>query len=161
MKKQLLNALIAVILLLIPNVNFGQTPDNGMISLNTGVALDGRVLTTTGALITNSINAVASVVPFNYTPLSVPSPDAANANETVTIYPNPFNTSATIRINGASQIKKIELRIYNILGKEVIKTTPTKQLTTLETRNLPSGMYFYKVMDNDKTIQSGKLFSQQ
>jgi hypothetical protein len=46
------------------------------------------------------------------------------------------------------------------LGKEVINKTITKQLTTLETSNLPSGIYFYKVIGNDKIIQSGKLISQ-
>jgi hypothetical protein len=37
----------------------------------------------------------------------------------------------------------------------------TKQLTTLEMGNLPSGIYLYKVIGNNKTIQSGKLISQQ
>ena len=54
-----------------------------------------------------------------------------------------------------------ELRIYNVLGAEVMNTTITKQLTTLETSNLPSGIYFYKITGKNKTIQSGKLVSQQ
>jgi hypothetical protein len=135
--------------------------NNGALGvLNTGVKLDGRALTTTGALTTTAINAVATMIPSNCVPVSVPSLDAANTSEAVTIYPNPFSTSITIMINDASQIKEVELRIYNVLGAEVMNTTLTKQLTTLETSNLPSGIYFYKVIDNDKTIQSGELISQ-
>jgi len=79
----------------------------------------------------------------------------------VTFYPNPFTTSIDIMINDGSQINKVELRVYNVLGKEVINTIITKQITTLKTSNLPSGIYLYKVIGNNKTIQSGKLISQQ
>jgi hypothetical protein len=135
--------------------------NNGALGvLNTGVKLDGRALTTTGALTTTAINAVATMIPSNCAPVSVPSLDAANTNEAVTIYPNPFSTSITIMINDASQIKEVELRMYNVLGKEVMNTTLTKQLTTLETSNLPSGIYFYKITGKNKIIQSGRLISQ-
>jgi len=77
------------------------------------------------------------------------------------IYPNPFSMHITVSINDASQINNCELRIVNILGAEMMNTTITNQLTTLETNNLPSGIYTYKVISNDKTIQSGKLISQQ
>ncbi|MFA4862935.1 MAG: ice-binding family protein [Bacteroidales bacterium] len=132
--------------------------NNGAISLNNGVTLDGRSLTTTGALNTSAITAT---MPPGCNPTGIAPFDAANTNEAVTIYPNPFSTSTTIMINDASQIKEVELRMYNVLGKEVMNTTLTKQLTTLETSNLPSGIYFYKVISNNKIIQSGKLVSQK
>ena len=80
---------------------------------------------------------------------------------TVNIFPNPFTTSINIFSNNEFQNNNYELRIYNFSGKDVINITITKQLTTLETSHLPSGMYFYKVIDNDKIIQSGSLISQQ
>ena len=76
------------------------------------------------------------------------------------IYPNPFNAFTTIKMNDGSNIIKTELRIYDILGADVINTILTNQITTLETNNLPSGIYFYKVIQNDKIIQTGKLISQ-
>jgi hypothetical protein len=78
-------------------------------------------------------------------------------NIAVAIYPNPFTTSLNIMVNDAAQINNSELRIFNVLGEEVIYTTITKQLTTLVTSNLRSGFYFYKVIGKDKIIQSGKL----
>jgi hypothetical protein len=79
----------------------------------------------------------------------------------VTIYPNPFTRSLFIRINDLSQIYNCELRIYNALGKEVLHTAITKELTTIETRHFLSGIYLYKVIANGKDIQSGKLISKQ
>lgn len=85
------------------------------------------------------------------------------------IYPNPCSTSATIVIHDASQIKNFELKVYTILGTEVLNTILTKELTILETGNLSPGIYYYKlvqsgvdgVVGNSKTLQSGKLISKQ
>lgn len=85
---------------------------------------------------------------------------SGNANNAVTFYPNPFTTSLDVIINDASQINNSELRIYNVLGAEVVNITVTKKITTLETGNLPSGVYFYQMTGNNKTIQSGRLVSQ-
>ena len=123
--------------------------------VNTGIVLDGRALTKTGTITTTAMHAA---IPSACIPTSVTSFEVQN--EAVTIYPNPFNTSTTIMINDASQIKNCELKMYNVLGAEVMNTTITKQVTTLETNNLPSGMYFYQVIGNDKTIQTGKLIAQ-
>jgi len=136
--------------------------NNGALgALNTGVMLDGRALTTTGALTTDAINAVATMIPSNCATVGIPSPDETNTNEAFTIYPNPFLTSMTIMINDASLIKEIKFRMYNILGEEVMNTIISKQLTTLKTGNLPSGIYFYKLSDNNRTIQIGRLVSEQ
>ncbi|HEY5508261.1 MAG TPA: ice-binding family protein [Paludibacter sp.] len=132
--------------------------NNGAIDLTTGVTLDGRALTTTGALGTTAITAT---MPPGCNPIGISPFNTGNTNEAFTIAPNPFSTSTTIIVNDASQINNCELRIYNVMGVEVMNTTLTKQLTTLETRFLPSGIYFYKITGKNKTIQSGKLVSQQ
>ena len=86
---------------------------------------------------------------------------SGNTIEIVTIYPNPFKTSLEMKINDAAQMDKAEVEIYDVLGAEVISTIITKQITTIETSNLPSGVYIYKVISNHKVVQSGKLISQQ
>ncbi|MBU1719359.1 MAG: DUF3494 domain-containing protein, partial [Bacteroidetes bacterium] len=121
--------------------------NNGALgAINTGVDLDGRALTTNGALTTTAINSVATMIPLNCSTLDVLSADEANAM--VTIFPNPFSSYTTISINEISQITNAELRIYNILGSEILSSGITKQLTTLNTSGLTSGMYFYKVVLN-------------
>lgn len=79
-----------------------------------------------------------------------------------TMYPNPFSTSLTMMINDTSQTTHYTICIYNAQGEEVTNTIVNKQLTVFETGNLSSGVYFYKMLDNNtQAIQSGKLVSQQ
>ena len=87
--------------------------------------------------------------------------DNGNTNNAISIYPNPFTNSITIKINDALLNNEFELIVYNALGTEVVNTIITDQTTTLETGKLPSGIYFYTVASNGKTIQSGKLVSQK
>ena len=132
--------------------------NNGALgAINTGVTLDGRALLTTGALTTA---AVTVNIPTDCEqPTAIGSFNSGAENDAVTIYPNPFSSSLDVIINDSRQISKCELRLYNVLGKEVMNSKVTKQLTRLETSNLPSGIYFYKIIGNNKTIQSGKLIS--
>ncbi len=129
-------------------------------TLNTGVTLDGRALTTTGAITTTAVNAIATMIPSNCGTVNIPLPDAININEIVTIFPNPFSTSISIMINDESEINTAELWIYNVLGEEVLFTTVAKKITTLETNNFSSGMYFFKIINNNTILQSGKLIAQ-
>jgi len=87
--------------------------------------------------------------------------DAGDTTNAVTIYPNPFTSSIDIKVNDASKMINYELKIFNILGEEVMNTLITKDITTLKTSNLPSGIYMYEVNSNNQTIQSGKLISKQ
>ena len=135
--------------------------NNGALgALNTGVQFHGRALTTTGALTTNAIDAVATMIPSGCVPVGIPAVDEGNTQDAVTIVPNPFITSTTVIINEASLIKALELKIYNLLGEEVMMTILTKKVTSLETSNFQPGIYFYKIISGHKTIQSGRMISQ-
>jgi hypothetical protein len=134
--------------------------NNGALgAINTGVVIDGRALTTNGALSTTAIT------------ITLPSPCAgptgiANLNneflnKTISIYPNPFSSSITIDVSNFGINNRTELVIFNALGEQVVNTTITKQSSIIQTNNLTSGIYFYKVLENNKTIQSGKLISNQ
>ncbi len=134
--------------------------NNGALgALNTGVVLDGRALTTTGALTTTAITTTASNIPGNCITVGI------NGNEkginTVTVFPNPFTDYTTIQINDASFNEEVELRIYNVHGEEIMNGIIFKQTTTISTSNMPSGIYFYKIISDQKIIQTGRLISQQ
>lgn len=78
----------------------------------------------------------------------------------VTFSPNPFREFVTIKINNASPNNKYELKVYNILGTEVLKATILYQITTLDAKYLSSETYFFKLFNNNELIKSGKLISQ-
>jgi len=130
--------------------------NGAMGAVNTGVTFDGRALTTTGALTTTAMNATATMIPADCATMGIQSVD--ELSNTIKIYPNPFNSSITI--NEVPGIGRYEMRVYNIIGIEVINTIIDRQTTTLQTNELPAGIYFYKISLNDKIIQSGKLISE-
>jgi hypothetical protein len=128
--------------------------NNGAVSLKKGTTINGRVYTTNGAFTTDSV--VTTMAPI-CTPTGINTFDKADA---VNIYPNPFTNQLNIELN-ALQINKCQLVIYNVLGAEVMNTNVFAQNVILETNVLPSGVYFYKVINDNKVIQTGKLVSQK
>jgi hypothetical protein len=133
--------------------------NNGAINLLTGTILDGRALSTTGAVSTAAINGIATSIPANCLTVGIASQDNANANK-VDFYPNPFTTSMVVSINAASKAGSNVLKMYNALGTLVMQVALTEAITTLDT-DLPPGVYFYRVSGANGAIQSGMLISQQ
>ncbi len=133
--------------------------NNGAVgAFYTGVELDGRFLITAGALTTA---AITTTMPPKCITTGLPSLENASKTAAVTVYPNPFNTSTAVLINDGVPVGQCEWKLYNVLGAEVMSTKLTKQLTTLETTNLAAGIYFYRVTEDDKLVQAGKLVSQK
>ena len=75
----------------------------------------------------------------------------------VNIYSNPSKVLINIAIVDPTKIQNGELKLYDIEGYEVNNIALKSKLTTINTSNYPTGIYFYKVLCNDKIIQSGKL----
>ena len=66
------------------------------------------------------------------------------------VYPNPFNPSTTIEFY-LPESKYVELKIYNLLGKEVaapvaMKLTQGNHSYQFDGKNLPSGVYYYQLL---------------
>jgi hypothetical protein len=69
-------------------------------------------------------------------------------------YPNPFNPTTKIKYSipagGTSLMKFVQLKVYDILGREVSTLvneakTPGNYKVIFNARNLPSGVYFYRI----------------
>lgn len=72
------------------------------------------------------------------------------------IFPNPFSSSTTIKLN--KTIKNIELELYNLLGQKIKTITNISgQTITLNRENLPNGLYFIRLTQDNKVIASEKL----
>src|ERR1035437_113992 len=131
--------------------------NNGALcAINTGVILNGRALTTNGAL---TSAAITSILPANCIQTDVKSINNDITSQLLSISPNPFKSFITIGLS-ASIKYGYELTVYNQLGEMVVESIITEQTTILKTSQLESGIYFYKVTDNGKFVQSGKLISQ-
>lgn len=76
-----------------------------------------------------------------------------DAEELVNIYPNPSNNYITV----ISRENNCKLDIYNVAGQKCIEVTLNKKVT-VDIENLDTGIYIYKVLDNnDNILEKGKL----
>ncbi len=73
--------------------------------------------------------------------------------QTLLLSPNPFTTQATLTIQGIKNENQKSLSVYNLLGQVVQNIFVGKDKEVIIHRNnLPSGMYFYKLIDDSKTV---------
>jgi hypothetical protein len=87
--------------------------------------------------------------------------NAAGAT-TVIIYPNPFNTSATIAVQDENgiQLSGMNFILYDMVGKEVMRIDNMNAQTQFSREQLSGGLYFYKVFDKQNIIGKGKVMIQ-
>lgn len=70
----------------------------------------------------------------------------------IKIYPNPVKNTLTIEAKGSIN----KLSVFNILGQEVMVSSPKTNTTTLQTNSLQKGVYIVKT-DIDGTISTSKI----
>ncbi len=103
-----------------------------------------------GANWVNSLRGIRSYSPMTTIKYYV---NTINAYYLSDNYPNPFNPSTTIEFT-LPQPEFVELKVYNILGKE-ISTLVSKKFNsgnhtyTFDGKNLASGVYYYQLVAGD------------
>lgn len=82
--------------------------------------------------------------------------DENNTEKDVFIFPNPFSSTTTVQTDNV--FKDATLIVYNLHGQQVkqIKNI-SGQTVTLHRDNLPMGLYFIHLTQDNKTITTGKL----
>jgi len=79
----------------------------------------------------------------------------------VNVFPNPFRTATTIFIDGKISDSPLEIRMHDILGREVKRIDEIRsRVINIASGNLPSGLYFISIIREDKTIDSRKVLVQ-
>ena len=90
------------------------------------------------------------------TPGTANNPNSINHNEIegFSVYPNPVNDGNILIKTTGSSTK--EVNIYNVLGEIVYSTTFTGTQTTINLKNMHTGIYVIKVQEGTK-VSTGKL----
>lgn len=79
-------------------------------------------------------------------------------NNLLSISPNPLNTFATIEFkNNKLNLQNTKMILFDVLGKEIKKIEIDSYKTIFEKGELNSGIYFYKVLNQNQIISTGKL----
>ncbi|MEI6817714.1 MAG: T9SS type A sorting domain-containing protein [Bacteroidota bacterium] len=85
--------------------------------------------------------------------INVGIPSINLENGIILLSPNPFSTQATLTFQGIKNENNKSLFVYNLLGQDVQNIfVGNNNEVIIHRNNLPSGMYFYKLMDDNKTV---------
>ena len=81
------------------------------------------------------------------------------SNESILVYPNPFNESATIEINSDKNNGQMKFRMYDLLGKNIVEyiIPANSNKFLIHKNNLSKGMYFYSLINEEEVIETGKI----
>jgi hypothetical protein len=131
--------------------------NNGAIKFNTGSTNTGGLYTTNGAL--NTADIFDSIPTPPCISVDINHKENKSAREIASIYPNPFNNSTQIQLHNIDQFSGSTLCIYDILGTQVVNRVLTKETTKFE-MNFPKGMYYYKIIFQNTSVQTGTMISQ-
>jgi hypothetical protein len=77
----------------------------------------------------------------------------------INIGPNPFSEAFNISISEVNN-HNYELEIYDITGKIVFTKKDLQKSNHISLHNLNRGMYFYKIVDNNQPVRTGKLIKE-
>jgi hypothetical protein len=82
------------------------------------------------------------------------------AAPTLTVFPNPSQGQLTVQLTGQMG-QDYKLRLTNILGREVrllaLRPEQAPVGLTVDLAGLPSGLYFYSLLVNDKVVSTKRL----
>ena len=107
----------------------------------------------------NEADSVCATVRFTASPVGIQDVFLGNQSGISESYPNPAKTFAKINYALAAGWKKAEIVVYSMLGSKVraVRLTDDQGTYKMNVSSLPSGMYFYTLVVDDKDISTKKM----
>lgn len=103
-------------------------------------------------------NGIASKTVENILQESCPNNGIENiiSSDNIILSPNPFSVQSNLQINGS--LENASVVLYNQFGQAVKQITNiTGQSVIIQRDNLPSGLYFVRLVENNKVIITKKI----
>ena len=116
--------------------------------------------------VTNSYGCTSTSTAFYLLDLGI---NQIKMNNTVFVYPNPFDEQTTLYFNSYNSVHNSFLLIYDLMGREVKRIPVNQNKTIINKEDLAMGMYFYNLIttspdsgnnSQSEIIANGKLVIQ-
>jgi hypothetical protein len=78
----------------------------------------------------------------------------------IKIFPNPFKSELNIQLPIDQDVAEKDFQIYNSIGQLVREFEIKNHSFTIDMKNLLGGIYFYKIIEKGKILDSGRLVSE-
>lgn len=104
------------------------------------------------------LNGEIEVLDVELESVSVGLNEAITGSAILTVYPNPFKSSATVEYNISAGSGSSYLSVYNMMGVEVERLTLARDRGSISFGSkLASGFYLVKITSGDNVISSGRI----
>lgn len=70
----------------------------------------------------------------------------------VTVFPNPGRNNLNIK----TDLQSAKVMVFDLFGRVICNQEITKDITSIDAENWPSGIYFWKVVSNNREVETGK-----
>jgi hypothetical protein len=70
----------------------------------------------------------------------------------VTVFPNPGCNNLNIK----TDLQSAKVMVFDLFGRVICNQEITKDITSIDAENWPSGIYFWKVVSNNREVETGK-----
>lgn len=97
-------------------------------------------------------------ITFVFAKWSTNVPGVSNTDDIV-LYPNPARAELNVTYNAKAGIKTAA--VYNLIGKQLVAYKVGKTSAKLNIDNIPSGIYFLRLMDSNGKVVATRKFTHQ
>lgn len=125
--------------------NLIATQDGGC--LMAGTRYDYITQTNLRDIIIIKVDSSGLVTGIGEEPVGITAHDAV-------VYPNPGDDN--LKVRSGPQITGAVFEMHDMSGKPVAVAVLTGSITEINTRGLPSGTYTYRIVYNNRKVESGK-----
>ena len=132
------------------------------VQLSTGMdtAVSGTYYITCNVKDVTSASGTAKNVTFIFNKFPTSVTKTVKAADEVTLYPNPARNELNVLFNPDAGIKIIS--VYNLIGKAVnVYKLSSNSSAMLDIQNLPSGIYFIRLIDGQGQVVATRKFTHQ
>jgi hypothetical protein len=77
--------------------------------------------------------------------------------EAVKLYPNPARALVTVEFLDETELKNCFIEFYSVHGQKLLAEPLQNLNQTFSVTALPNGIHFYRVVNNSRVVQTGKL----
>jgi hypothetical protein len=147
--------------IMLPDSNANEAASHGHVQfsinkLNAPVA--GQVIENKAYIYFDFNAPVITNTAINTYTVAAEIEEMINDNNSIAVYPNPFNDQTTFVIRSEAMNESYSFEMTDVLGKTVrsLKNIAEKQFTVSRS-GLENGMYFYKIINNEGVVGKGKV----
>jgi hypothetical protein len=86
-----------------------------------------------------------------------PAAQTGTQHEAVKLYPNPARALVTVEFLEETDLKHCFIEFYSVHGQKLLAEPLQNLSQTISVSALPNGIHFYRVVNNSRVVQTGKL----